>query len=242
MIDIDSLPYLRRVWFKHSNLPGNCKGAQFGDLDLTGYEPDDMRHLLTYCKAVLAGKVIRAGGVGLILQGDPGHGKTLLAGVIASRIMTCASLELLQTGEDVPRRPVYFTSFSDLLAAKRELMNAVDDTDRYVDLSRITTGVQGYCNDPAWNVQLLVLDDVGREHASTTGWTEHMLSDLLRTRFEHGLPTIITTNLPLDDDTTASWATVYGNGTASLLKQACYSMFIVNDNGDLRQPAEMPTP
>lgn len=51
----------------------------------------------------------------------------------------------------------------------------------------------------AENWPLLVLDDIGQEHRTATGFTESVLHELLRNRYEAARPTIITTNIPPDD-------------------------------------------
>ena len=47
--------------------------------------------------------------------------------------------------------------------------------------------------------RLLVIDDVGAEHKSASGWAESVFEDLISYRELHRLPTIITTNLAKDD-------------------------------------------
>ena len=44
---------------------------------------------------------------------------------------------------------------------------------------------------------VLVLDDVGKEHSSKSGWSASVLDQVLRYRHNEGRPTIITTNLAL---------------------------------------------
>jgi len=44
--------------------------------------------------------------------------------------------------------------------------------------------------------RFLLLDDLGREHESVSGWSNEQMFDLLRYRWNRGKPTIITTNLP----------------------------------------------
>lgn len=53
--------------------------------------------------------------------------------------------------------------------------------------------------------QLLVLDDIGQEHRTATGFTQSSLHELIRGRYESGLPTICTSNID-----TESINSVYG--------------------------------
>lgn len=44
----------------------------------------------------------------------------------------------------------------------------------------------------------LLLDDVGREHESASGWSDDKVFNLLRFRHNRCLPTILTTNVPIE--------------------------------------------
>jgi DNA replication protein DnaC len=83
--------------------------------------------------------------------------------------------------------------------------------------------------DDAYNVRVLVLDDVGKEHASLSGWQKSMLHHVLRTRYNNGLPTIVTTNVELKN-----WSGLYGEATESFANEAF--MYLNMDNiNDLRR-------
>jgi len=75
-----------------------------------------------------------------------------------------------------------------------------------------------------------VIDDVGKEHASLSGWQKNVLHHVLRTRFNLGLPTIVTTNVSLDD-----WGSLYGDATESFAKEAFMYLPMVTNKGDLRE-------
>lgn len=45
---------------------------------------------------------------------------------------------------------------------------------------------------------LLVLDDIGQEHRTSTGFTEKELHEFLRVRYEAARPTIVTSNIPVE--------------------------------------------
>jgi DNA replication protein DnaC len=63
--------------------------------------------------------------------------------------------------------------------------------------------------------RFLLLDDLGREHESVSGWSNQRVFDLLRYRHNRCLPTIITTNLPF-----AELDTRYTEGLSSFLRGA----------------------
>jgi DNA replication protein DnaC len=61
-----------------------------------------------------------------------------------------------------------------------------------------------------------------------SGWQKNMLHHVLRTRFNNGLPTIVTTNISRDN-----WSATYGDATGSFAKEAfVYSP--IDDGRDLR--------
>jgi DNA replication protein DnaC len=76
-------------------------------------------------------------------------------------------------------------------------------------------GILGKCDDDAYNVRILVIDDLGKEHASLSGWQSNMLHHILRTRYNKGLPTIVTTNIDREN-----WHHVYGDATGSFVHEA----------------------
>ena len=93
----------------------------------------------------------------------------------------------------------------------------------------LLAGLFGEADDDAYNIRVLVLDDVGKEHvAKHSEWQKSMLHHLLRTRFNNGLPTIVTTNASLD-----SWASLYGDATESFAREAF--SYLVVDGSDLRK-------
>jgi DNA replication protein DnaC len=90
--------------------------------------------------------------------------------------------------------------------------------------------MHGECADDAYNIRVLVLDDVGKEHQSGSGWQRNMLHHILRTRFNNGLPTIVTTNLPVK-----TWESTYGGATESFIHEAFAVIELESIRGDLRK-------
>jgi DNA replication protein DnaC len=107
----------------------------------------------------------------LLLMGSIGCGKTHLAAAIAN---TCVEFGM-QT---------IFLTVPDLLDWLRYSYDAVDDSfeRRFEELR---------------NVSLLVLDDLGAHNA--TGWAVEKLFQIIDYRYIRKLPTVVTTNLDLED-------------------------------------------
>lgn len=107
----------------------------------------------------------------LLLQGGYGCGKTHLAAAIAN--------DRLQRGETV-----IFVTAPDLLDHLRQSYQA-DGGDSYsASFDRLRA------------VSLLILDDLGTENQSE--WAKEKLFQLLNHRYNHQLPTVITSNMPME--------------------------------------------
>ncbi len=107
----------------------------------------------------------------LLLQGGYGCGKTHLAAAVANYAV----------GMGVP---TLFLTVPDLLDTLRFAYNDADTTfeDRF---------------DEIRNAKLLVLDDFGTQN--TTGWAQEKLFQIINYRYINKLPTVVTTNLALDE-------------------------------------------
>jgi DNA replication protein DnaC len=79
-------------------------------------------------------------------------------------------------------------------------------------------------------VRTFVLDDLGKEYRTANGWAENTFDALLRARFNAGLPTIVTTNVPLKN-----WGTVYGEPMGSFAREAFIPLAIIAKQGDRRR-------
>jgi DNA replication protein DnaC len=107
----------------------------------------------------------------LLLEGGYGCGKTHLAAAIANYAVSIG-------------RPTLFLTVPDLL-----------DTLRFAFSDPDTTFEARF--DEVRNADLLVLDDFGTQNA--TGWAQEKLFQIVNYRYINKMPTVITTNLMLDE-------------------------------------------
>jgi DNA replication protein DnaC len=226
MFKLDELKLRRNTWIRSAGIPKHLLGWELSDC--VAISPEDIEDIQLWISKVGKGDVINAignrnCGKGLALYGAPGHGKTTLVAAVIQEALRTFSLDVFSLN-DV--RPCYFITYAGLLDLKGEMMG------EYVEESRelLYEGIMGESKDENRNVKLLVLDDVGREHTSNSGWNKNMLHHILRTRFNNGLPTIVTSNIPLEN-----WATWYGEATGSFAHEAFFNIDLQSTEGDLRK-------
>ena len=125
-----------------------------------------------YDAALRAAQAFAGGPTGsLLLTGGHGTGKTCLAAAAANRLMA-------------EGRPVLFTFVPDLLDQLRG--GYADDAELSHD--EVFEQVK--------NVAVLVLDDIGAHNG--TPWAEEKLFQVVNHRYLNGLPTILTSAVPLE--------------------------------------------
>lgn len=228
MFDIDTLKIRRKAWLQAANIPKNRRGWELSDCKAV--DPVTMRAVKAWVESVKEGKIIRSTskrcGYGLLFQGSPGHGKTTLGLAIVQELLKDASLEAFSVDEGSTLiKPCYFITFNDLLELKGQTME--EPTEEGI---RLLDGLLGNCATDAYNIRVLVIDDVGNEHETQSQWQKNMLHHVLRSRFNAGLPTIVTTNIPLEN-----WHGRYGEATTSFANEAFAYLRIDSAKGDLRR-------
>jgi DNA replication protein DnaC len=227
----EALKVKRKAWLKLSGVPASSTGWRLEDC--TDLDADDAKKIAAWVTHAKNGRIIRALGQkgcgrGLLLHGDPGFGKSTVASAILQEMITKFMLVSFDAEDQVVVRPCYFSSYNAIVALKGSTMNdEVSDADL-----KLMSGIMGECKDDAYNVRVLVIDDIGKEHMSQSGWQRNLLHDILRTRYSKGLPTIVTTNLEVDD-----WAQVYGEATGSFINEAFGIIAVKSKAGDLRLKA-----
>jgi DNA replication protein DnaC len=134
-------------------------------------------------------------GRGLLLWGRNGTRKTTLAAAIATDVQWLSL-----------NYQVFMIRFADY---KNALTTTYGDKDseEYQEAKRVLRAAE--------KATLLVLDDIGQEHRTSSGFTESVLHELIRRRVEDSRPTVVTTNVEPDD-----MYSVYGPSFDSFRREA----------------------
>ena len=228
MYSLNTIAPSIRSYINKASLPMKTVGLELSDL--RPYEGNVLDSVRKWIDLVNSGKVIKAVGeptcgMGLLLIGNPGHGKTTLASTALQELLRGIPREVLGSLERSPARPAYFTDYPRFLRLqKRQWEPDSDDLE-----ASLVDGIYGD-NPDHLNVKILILDDLGKEYRNVSGWSENTFDALLRSRFNAGLPTIITTNIPLQQ-----WADVYGSPMASFAHEAFFPYVITSKEGDRRK-------
>jgi DNA replication protein DnaC len=175
--------------------------------DFRPYDEDGEEALGTVRSYIEDLETNRHKGKGLTFIGDSGVGKTFLA---------CMGLK---TAYEMGYRieAVEFSAFVLLMKQQFDLsalLKTADDqvVDRYVSVNNQIRRIRGNVKKPAdW----VLFDDVGREFPSGSGWSKHELFDLLRFRYNRGLPFFVTSNGGMQE-----LEQNYTEGLVSLLNEA----------------------
>lgn len=229
---------LKRYWLeKSSNIPVRYQGwTKEKIVESSGKFPVEIDEWL---EDVISGSVIKnpgglgSTGVGLLFDGGPGEGKTTHAVVAAMEFVRRLPVEdsdakklLHASSSDYGRqfRAIHFLTFPEFLAMKKQSFDAEPDDRR--EINRIIDGFHGRAKEDWLNVRLLVIDDLGKENGSK--YDDTSFDELLRSRYDKGLPTIITTNVMRED-----WALQYSDAMGSFAYEAFHRVRIANK--DLRK-------
>lgn len=227
MIDLKHFNPTKARWLtKFSNIPTRFLGVEFSDLQVS--TPIDIE---LWIDQVLDSQVIKkagnltTSGKGLLFDGGPGIGKTSFAVIAAEEVIyrlpddldAIASLFGYE-GEFIRSRPIYYLTYPEFLTKKKATFDA-SGNEKYMLMQEIE-GFHGRATDDSYNVRILILDDLGKEYGSA--YDNAAFDEVLRARYDRALPTIVTTNVLLEN-----WEAVYRSAMASFANEAFYRVPII---------------
>lgn len=170
----------------------------------------------------------RASGQGLTFLGPSGVGKTLLASIVLNSAESQGyRIEAIELARYVGLHKDQFS-----LAQLMKETHEDEIVDQYVKVRQHVRYIQGLSKRSAdW----VLLDDVGREFPSGSGWSQGEFFDTLRSRWNRGLPTILTTNLPMIE-----LEYRYTEGLTSLLMESSEIITVEGDDYRCRRAISEP--
>jgi len=164
------------------------------------------RNSLTASQKSLVGNYIAKldlairGGVGLFLWGPNGTGKSYIAALLC---------KLIRGGHELSS---YFVTAAELKTAWISDLPAHD-------------GSEEFMSDRVQTAKFLVIDDLGREYRTASGFSETNFDTLLRNRVRKKYMTVITTNLSPN-----KFRDVYGVGASQLISESTLEVALTGKN------------
>jgi DNA replication protein DnaC len=151
-------------------------------------------------------------GVGLTLLGPTGVGKTTVSMTVAVDLATDGFM-------------VRYTTMANMLARMRNQIALESIRDDEIAANEWCDN-HSFLNEVTFAAHLLVIDDVGKEKRSE--WTDAVLDQIVRTRYDLGLPSILTSNLTVD-----AWGEQFGRASQDFLYEM--STVVILNGGSWRE-------
>lgn len=198
-----------------TNIPARFERVMFSDYDVD-------RGRVSVAKKIRQWEPT-ADRPGLLLVGSPGLAKTLLACATLNEFQSAALTPSMQKRSLVIRQallqqrfPVYFIQMAEWIQAQircfqlqQDVKTGIRGPDEYVALDTLLQDLMD-------RVKMLVIDDVGKEHRTSSAFAEDAFELLVRTRFNSGLPTVFTSNMHLRE-----WGSTYSDSMRSFIERNC---------------------
>ncbi len=196
-----------RLRWERANIPVQHRGQTLSTFD--PYDDDTRRAkaaAITFVEnfpTLLGVNGVHAGR-GLLLPGNPGTGKTSLM----CRILTEIHLRW--------DRDIRFLAFANYISALTRgiRLSQLIDVFRDAYTAAELTAIEAACTAVRFR-PLIGIDDIGKEHRTSTGYAQNVFDQLLRDRYRDGLPCIATSNC-----TPREWEELYGPSMRSFVNEA----------------------
>jgi len=225
MYDVNQLSALKKHWLlRTSNIPRRFLGLELADIEeRSGEVPPQYDQ---WVDDVANGLVIKqignigTNGVGMLFDGGPGIGKTTHAVVAAMEVVRRLPddddearkiLGMNASDYGLNARPIYYMTYPEFLSKKKSTFDA-DPEDKKQMVYELD-GLHGRSKFDFLNVRILVIDDLGKEYGSK--YDDTSFDEILRSRYDRALPTIVTTNVMLEN-----WEAKYGEAMGSFAHEA----------------------
>lgn len=177
---------------KNSLMDQKFKDSNFQDWDFEKGSKQMFNIGFKYCEKFSEAK---KKGLGLLIHGEPGNGKTYLSSCIANYLLSEGT-------------PVICVSIDALLGRIKETYSKWGQQAE----QDVIRGLQ--------NADLLIIDDLGAE--KTSDWSVSTIYNIIDGRYRQGLPLIITTNLKINsDEINGELANRYGRRTEDRILEMC---------------------
>lgn len=190
---------MSNLLFSSTNVPAAFVGTRFEDYDVKRGRADLLDQIESWRPT--------AEKPNLVMLGMPGLGKTMLACALMNEYQRDLTFRGKSSGQPIrggaltylrqKRFPVYFVQVAEwiemqlrLFRLEKQLDRGSEDLNDYLPLDQLL-------EDLKCRVELLVIDDVGKEHRTQSAFAVDQFDYLLRTRYNNGLRTAMTSNLPL---------------------------------------------
>lgn len=161
----------------------------------------------------------------LLLWGLPGYGKTMTAAALLNERHADINPKGPAVTDEVTialrqmQCPCYFIQMAEWVQLHIRQFSLYEmvkigavNSDEWMEIDR-------FLEDLKNRVQFLVVDDVGKEHITHSGFAEDTFDLLVRTRHNNGLTTIFTSNLSV-----RAWSSQYSDSMQSFVKRSALTV------------------
>jgi DNA replication protein DnaC len=200
---------LKKILFleKSSEIPVRYKNKLLTSLDVNIAESENFLYVIDHIYAVIKNYPTNKNTYGLYLYGKTGTGKTLLSCILLNEMIRLYQI------------PVRYAKISrDIIGKIRDTFNP--QSEYYGEGRKI--------EEELASIEVLVIDDFGVQKDSP--WVNNVLYDLIDTRYEKDLLTILTSNEPMD-----SWKDISNGRVFSRLKEMCLEIHLDAEDYRLRK-------